>query len=97
MTVETVSFKLADVMDSVANLLGLKAEDKGIQLLFDESPALPQTLMGDPLRLTQVLVNLGGNAVKFTERGEVVIGIAALDTDATRPRCASRCATAAPG
>ena len=97
MTVETVSFKLADVMDSVANLLGLKAEDKGIELLFDESPALPQTLMGDPLRLTQVLVNLGGNAVKFTERGVVAIGIAALDTDATRPRCASRCATAAPG
>jgi PAS domain S-box-containing protein len=72
---ERVDFDLADVMDNLAHLVGLQAENKGLELLFVEPVDLPMRLVGDPLRLSQVLVNLGSNAVKFTEQGEVVVSI----------------------
>ena len=75
MTVEQVEFDLDDVLDNLANLIGFKAEDKGLELLFQVAPELPTGLVGDPLRIGQVLVNLANNAVKFTEHGEVVVGI----------------------
>ncbi len=75
MAMETVDFHLEDVMDNLANLVGMKTEDKGLELLFSCAPDVPTALVGDPLRLGQVLINLGNNAVKFTERGEIVIGI----------------------
>ncbi|SFF76129.1 PAS domain S-box-containing protein [Duganella sp. CF458] len=75
MTVEQVAFDLDDVLDNLANLIGFKAEDKGLELLFQVAPELPTGLVGDPLRIGQVLVNLANNAVKFTECGEVVVGI----------------------
>jgi signal transduction histidine kinase/DNA-binding response OmpR family regulator len=67
--IETVDFRLEDVFANLANLVGLKAEDKGLELLFDLPNGLPTQLVGDPLRLGQILVNLGNNAVKFTEIG----------------------------
>ncbi|WP_438466085.1 response regulator [Marinomonas sp. PE14-40] len=67
--IETVDFRLEDVFANLANLVGLKAEDKGLELLFDLPSDLPTYLVGDPLRLGQVLVNLGNNAVKFTDEG----------------------------
>ncbi len=73
--IECVPFDLGNVMDSLANLVGLSAEEKGIELLFAQPPRLPTDLIGDPSRLGQVLLNLGYNAVKFTERGEVIVGI----------------------
>jgi len=75
MTVEQVEFDLDDVLDNLANLIGFKAEDKGLELLFQVAPELPTGLVGDPLRIGQVLVNLANNAVKFTDHGEVVVGI----------------------
>ncbi len=78
---EAIAFNLSDVMDNVANLIGLKAEEKGLELLFVEPPELPLALVGDPSRLGQVLLNLGNNAVKFTERGEVVITVDLLARD----------------
>jgi signal transduction histidine kinase/DNA-binding response OmpR family regulator len=75
MTMETTDFRLEDVMDNLANLVGMKAEDKGLELLFSTAQDVPTALVGDPLRLGQVLVNLGNNAVKFTEKGEIVIGV----------------------
>jgi two-component system, sensor histidine kinase and response regulator len=75
MTMETVPFRLEDVMDNLANLVGLKAEDKGLELLFNAAVDVPTALHGDPLRLGQILINLGNNAVKFTDRGEVVVGV----------------------
>jgi two-component system, sensor histidine kinase and response regulator len=72
---EFVDFNLDDTMDSLSNLMGLKAEDKGLELLFDIGADVPLNLIGDPLRLNQVLVNLGNNAVKFTDEGEIVIKI----------------------
>jgi len=74
MTMEQIDFHLDDVMDNLANLVGLKAEDKGLELLFNISPEMPAALVGDPLRLGQILINLGNNAVKFTDKGEIVIG-----------------------
>lgn len=78
---EDVDFNLDDVMDNIANLLGLRAEDKGIELLFNIDTDVPTYLMGDPLRLQQVLVNIGNNAVKFTEKGEVVIMVQRVQLD----------------
>lgn len=73
--VEIVNFNLADVLENLTNFVSIKAEEKHLELLFDIEPELPMDLKGDPLRLTQVLINLTNNAVKFTSQGEVVINI----------------------
>ncbi|MES2877880.1 MAG: response regulator [Pseudomonadota bacterium] len=75
MSMEVAPFHLEDVMDNLANLVGMKTEDKGLELLFNAAPDVPTALIGDSLRLGQILINLGNNAVKFTESGEVVVGI----------------------
>lgn len=72
---EHTDFRLEDVMDNLANMVGMKAEEKALELLFAVDADVPGALVGDPLRLGQVLVNLGNNAVKFTERGEVVVAV----------------------
>jgi signal transduction histidine kinase/DNA-binding response OmpR family regulator/HPt (histidine-containing phosphotransfer) domain-containing protein/CHASE3 domain sensor protein/HAMP domain-containing protein len=80
--IERVDFRLEDVLDTLASLVGLRAQDKGLELLFSVSGDVPTALVGDPLRLGQVLLNLGNNAVKFTETGEIVIGVEAVDQGA---------------
>ena len=79
--IESIAFRLGDVMDSVANVLGMKADEKGLELLLDLPPQLPPALVGDPSRLGQVLLNLVNNAVKFTERGEIVVSVQVLEQD----------------
>jgi PAS domain S-box-containing protein len=78
---ERIDFDLADVMEGLAGMLGMRAEEKGLELIFDQSPQVPTGLVGDPSRLGQVLLNLGNNAVKFTERGEVVVAVRLLEQD----------------
>ncbi len=73
MAIEQVEFELGSVVGEMADVLGLKADEKGLQLLFSAGPDLPTRLVGDPTRLRQVLVNLGSNAVKFTDSGEVLV------------------------
>ncbi len=80
--VEVVDFELRSVLDNVANLIGQKCSSKGLELMFDVDPALPDDLRGDPLRLGQILVNYGNNAVKFTEEGEIVIRVMEAARDA---------------
>jgi PAS domain S-box-containing protein len=80
---ESIEFDLGDIMDNVASLIGMKAEEKGLELLFDPSPSVPIHLVGDPSRLGQILLNLGNNAVKFTEQGEIVLGIELVERDET--------------
>ncbi|RQO63545.1 hypothetical protein DBR47_03195 [Paucibacter sp. KBW04] len=75
MDMDVQPFKLEDVLDNLANLLGQKARDQGLELLFELPADLPTSLVGDPLRLGQILINLGNNAVKFTETGHVLISI----------------------
>lgn len=71
--IEHIEFRLEDVFENLANLVGLKAEEHNLELMFDLLPDLPTALIGDPLRLGQILINLGNNAVKFTSEGEIVI------------------------
>ncbi len=78
---EAVDFDLEAVMEGVAALLGLKAEEKGLELIFNIAPQAPTQLLGDPLRLGQVLVNLCSNAIKFTSQGEVLVAIESQSCD----------------
>jgi PAS domain S-box-containing protein len=73
---EEVGFDLDDVLGRVADLVAVKAQDKGLELLLNRAPDVPCRLKGDPLRIGQILTNLANNAVKFTERGEVVVAVA---------------------
>jgi PAS domain S-box-containing protein len=73
LAMECVEFDLDDVLDRLAAVIGLKAEEKDVELVYALPPRLPRRLLGDPTRLGQVLLNLTSNAVKFTERGEVLV------------------------
>jgi polar amino acid transport system substrate-binding protein len=75
MTFEKVDFFLEDVLAQIADLSVMRAQDKGLELLFDIAPDVPNALQGDPLRLGQVLINLTNNAIKFTDKGEIVVTI----------------------
>ena len=76
---ESVEFHLEEVLDNLANLVGLKAGEKDLELLFDIDKDAPTGLIGDPLRLGQILINLANNAVKFTETGEIVVKVASVE------------------
>ncbi|MFZ5844206.1 MAG: response regulator [Pseudomonadota bacterium] len=71
--IDEVEFELERVLDTVANLVAEKAALKGLEFIFDIDPQLPHTLIGDPLRLGQILINYASNAIKFTEQGDVTI------------------------
>ncbi len=76
---ETVGFRLEDVFDNLSGLISLKAEEKGLEFIFDVDPEAPDHLIGDPLRLEQVLINLANNAIKFTEKGDVIVSLRVLE------------------
>jgi len=82
--VEEVAFDLTRVADDVGRILAGTASSKGVELLIDVHPDVPAELLGDGVRIQQVLLNLGSNAVKFTSEGEVVIRIATLHETADR-------------
>jgi PAS domain S-box-containing protein len=82
LALERIDFELESVVSDMADVLGLKADEKGLELLFSAAADLPRRLVGDPSRLRQVLVNLGSNAIKFTERGEVTVGMEIASEDA---------------
>jgi PAS domain S-box-containing protein len=73
--IEITNFYLDDVLNNLTNLVGIKAEEKGLELLFDIHKDTPTALKGDSLRLGQILINLANNAVKFTETGEIVVRV----------------------
>ncbi len=77
MDLEVVDLSLIDLVESVAHLLAPQASEKGLGLSAFVDPALPDHYQGDPTRLRQILLNLAGNAVKFTDKGSVSIDIAA--------------------
>ena len=80
LTLETTDFRLREVLDNLSSLVEQKAIEKGLRLQIDITPALQeQTFNGDPLRLGQVLVNLVGNAIKFTHHGSVTVHANLLD------------------
>ncbi len=73
--IEKIEFNLSETLEHLTNVLSLKAEEKGIGLFFKISPDVPFYLIGDPLRLNQILINLASNAIKFTNVGEVIITV----------------------
>jgi len=76
---EHVPFRLDDVLQNVATLIGEPAQNKNIEVLFRTDQDVPRALIGDPLRLGQILTNLVSNAVKFTDAGEVTVHVAQVD------------------
>ncbi len=75
LAIETVEFQLESVLENLSNLIGQKSSAKGLELVFDVLPEVPRHLVGDPLRLGQILVNFADNAVKFTEQGAIVVSV----------------------
>ncbi len=78
LSLEDTEFHLDTVLDSVRNVTGMKAEEKGLAITYTVGQAVPMNLRGDPLRLGQVLINLVSNAVKFTPAGEVRVCVSNL-------------------
>ncbi|ALU45232.1 hybrid sensor histidine kinase/response regulator [Pseudoalteromonas rubra] len=73
--IENIDFSLQEVMDNVVNINVIRVQEKGLEMLLDIAPDVPISLIGDPLRLGQILINLCGNAIKFTEQGEITISV----------------------
>lgn len=72
---ELIQFDLCDVAETAASVIGVQASEKGLELLYRIKPGTPTNLLGDPERLRQIFINLLGNAVKFTEVGQVLLSI----------------------
>lgn len=84
LAIEKIDFRLREVLDNVQGIFDHRVKKKGLLMEMVTDPAIPESLRGDPYRLNQVLINLIGNAVKFTEKGsiKVQVGISERDTDA---------------
>jgi two-component system sensor histidine kinase/response regulator len=72
---ETIDFDLNEIIEKICDVMAIRAHEKGLELVYNLMPDVPIDLLGDPTRLRQILVNLVGNAIKFTEKGEVFIHI----------------------
>ena len=81
---ERTGFSLNDLLEKVTEMVAVRAHEKGLALVCEIAPNVPTDLVGDPTRLRQVLLNLLGNAIKFTESGEVSLRVAP-DADSTVP------------
>ena len=84
--IEAVDFRLDDVIASVTSITAQKAQDKGLEFLAEVENSVPQNLVGDPLRLGQVIANLINNAIKFTEHGDVYLKAELLEQVGERAR-----------
>ena len=76
---EEIGFDLGELVEKTCEIMALRAHEKALELAFHVMPDVPTELVGDPVRLRQILVNLVGNAVKFTEKGEVVVEVKIAD------------------
>jgi CheY-like chemotaxis protein/HPt (histidine-containing phosphotransfer) domain-containing protein len=94
---EAIEFSLRDAIGDTVHALGLRAAEKGLELACHIPPEVPNELIGDPGRLRQIIVNLVGNAIKFTERGEVVIEVQRRTTDNTDSTDKEKSEQAGPG
>ncbi|UYG07117.1 response regulator [Halomonas sp. M4R1S46] len=83
---ETTDFILRDTLGDTLQTLSLQADEKGLELAVHIPPEVPDRVRGDPVRLRQVVVNLVGNAIKFTEAGEIVVDLAIESLDDSRLR-----------
>jgi two-component system sensor histidine kinase/response regulator len=81
---ESIEFDPREVVEDVARLMSVQAHKKGLEITAHVDASIPELAMGDPARVRQILLNLCGNAVKFTERGEVAISVKSIEADSTR-------------
>jgi PAS domain S-box-containing protein len=77
---EAIPFNVCELVEDTAELMAIKAQEKGLRLVAELAPNIPSMVLGDPTRVRQVLINLLGNAVKFTDKGEVTIRVASEAT-----------------
>ena len=75
LVLESIDFDLGEVLDKTLEMMAIRAHEKGLELALHIAPEIPTALVGDPARLRQVLINLIGNAIKFTEQGEVIVRV----------------------
>ena len=83
---EIIEFNLRESLGDAMRLLAMRSDEKGLELAYHVQSDVPETLVGDPGRLRQIIVNLVGNAIKFTEQGEVVVRVG-TDSQATEEVC----------
>jgi PAS domain S-box-containing protein len=79
LTLERITFSLEEALKNVRDIVGEHAEQKRLPLIFTVAPEVPKYLVGDPLRLGQILINLVNNAIKFTDQGEIVVKVMMSD------------------
>jgi signal transduction histidine kinase/CheY-like chemotaxis protein len=82
LVLEEISFQLSDLMRNCMKMMAVNAHEKGLELVYSVSRDIPDDLVGDPGRLRQLLMNLVGNAIKFTEQGEVVVRVTLVEKQA---------------
>ncbi len=92
MDMEEVDFRLDEALANISTLVGVKTQEKKLELFIKTDPAVPNMLVGDSLRLGQVLINLSNNAVKFTDAGEIVVSTQLLEKmdEKVKVRCSVR-------
>ena len=81
--IENIEFELDPVLENVSVVISTKADENGNEFIISVDRAIPNLLLGDPLRIGQVLINLAGNAAKFTENGEIIVDISLIEDDGT--------------
>ncbi|MFC2130346.1 response regulator, partial [Bacteroidota bacterium] len=79
LSIELIEFDLEQVLNTISSLITYKAQDKGLEILFTVAKEVPMNMIGDPLRLGQILTNLASNAVKFTSEGEIIIFVRLME------------------
>lgn len=81
LTIESVPFKMTEILNTLATISTVKTREKHLELLFDKGSDVPENLIGDPLRIGQILTNITNNAIKFTDSGEIIVLIRVLESD----------------
>jgi len=81
--IETVDFNLNEILSNLSSLIGMKTQEKDLELVFSLDSKIHTDLIGDPLRLGQILLNLANNAVKFTDEGEIIVIVELLEETAS--------------
>ena len=84
MELDSVAFNLNEVLDRISTIVAYKASEKGLEFIFSQSENVPDSLIGDPLRLGQILLNLVTNALKFTDKGDIVVSIELIEQTTNR-------------
>lgn len=83
---DSIDFNLRDSLEETAKTFAIRAHEKGLELVCEAGPGVPTVVTGDPMRLRQIITNLMGNALKFTEKGEIALGVDLVSAEDARAR-----------